>query len=161
MSPERYVVGKGDPHQEICRAGTRNIKAPPGKPSQHKKNVEADQALIEQAINNLVENAIKYTDSGGKVKIIIRSEDENVIYVVQDNGIGISPADQQNLFEKFYRISSKGNQEERGSGLGLAIVKSIAVRHGGDVHVESQLGDGSTFYLVIPMKQAKSESTPN
>jgi signal transduction histidine kinase len=79
---------------------------------------------------------------------------------VQDNGIGISPADQQNLFEKFYRISSKGNQEERGSGLGLAIVKSIAERHGGDVHVESQLGVGSTFYLVIPMKQAKSESPP-
>jgi PAS domain S-box-containing protein len=124
------------------------------------KNVEADQALIEQAIYNLVENAIKYTDSGGEVKIIIRSEDENVIYAVQDNGIGISPADQQNLFEKFYRISSKGNQEERGSGLGLAIVKSIAERHGGDVHVESQLGVGSTFYLVIPMKQAKSESPP-
>ena len=61
---------------------------------------------------------------------------------------------------KFYRISSKGNQEERGSGLGLAIVKSIAERHGGDVHVESQLGVGSTFYLVIPMKQAKSESPP-
>ena len=120
--------------------------------------IEADQALLEQAIYNLVENAIKYTDSGGEVRVNIRVEDENVIYAVQDNGIGISPADQQNLFEKFYRISNKGKKEDDGSGLGLAIVKSIADRHGGEVIVESQLGVGSSFCLVIPTKQVKSDS---
>jgi len=120
--------------------------------------IEADQALLEQAIYNLVENAIKYTDSGGEVRVNIRVEDENVIYAVQDNGIGISPADQQNLFEKFYRISNKGKKEDDGSGLGLAIVKSIADRHGGEVIVESQLGVGSSFSLVIPTKQVKSDS---
>ena len=115
--------------------------------------VEADQALLQQALNNLVENAIKYTETGGDVIISLETSDAQVTYSVKDTGIGISPADQQNLFEKFSRVSNKGGQEEEGSGLGLAIVKSIAEKHGGHVHLESQLGVGSTFSLVIPLNQ--------
>jgi PAS domain S-box-containing protein len=115
--------------------------------------VEADQALLQQALNNLVANAIKYTESGGEVTISLETSDEQVAYNVKDTGIGISPADQQHLFEKFYRVSNKGGPEEEGSGLGLAIVKSIAEKHGGLVHLESQLGVGSTFSLVIPLNQ--------
>jgi signal transduction histidine kinase len=91
--------------------------------------VEADQALLQQALNNLVANAIKYTESGGEVTISLETSDEQVAYYVKDTGIGISPADQQHLFEKFYRVSNKGGPEEEGSGLGLAIVKSIAEKH--------------------------------
>jgi signal transduction histidine kinase len=87
------------------------------------------------------------------VTISLETSDEQVAYYVKDTGIGISPADQQHLFEKFYRVSNKAGPEEEGSGLGLAIVKSIAEKHGGLVHLESQLGVGSTFSLVIPLNQ--------
>jgi len=120
--------------------------------------VEADQALLQQALYNLVENAIKYTDSGGDVIISLDIHREQVTYKVKDTGIGISPADQQNLFEKFYRVSGKGGTEEGGSGLGLAIVKSIAEKHGGELRVESQLGEGSTFNLIIPHRQITTEN---
>jgi PAS domain S-box-containing protein len=116
-------------------------------------NVEADQALLKQALSNLVENAIKYTEPGGEVAISLIADAEQVTYMVADSGIGISPADQQNLFEKFSRISKKRGQEDEGSGLGLAIVKSIAEKHGGYVLLESMLGVGSTFSLVIPLNQ--------
>jgi PAS domain S-box-containing protein len=115
--------------------------------------VEADQALLQQALYNLVDNAIKFTDPGGEVTIHLQMTDENVTYTVRDNGIGISPADQQNLFEKFFRVIDKGEIDEEGSGLGLAIVKSIAEKHGGIVRVESKLGEGSSFLLTIPLNQ--------
>jgi signal transduction histidine kinase len=75
--------------------------------------------------------------------------------MVEDNGIGISPADQQNLFEKFFRATNKQGPDAGGSGLGLAIVYSIAEKHSGKLRVESQLGIGSTFYLELPLRQEK------
>jgi len=116
--------------------------------------IEADQALLQQALHNLVENAIKYTQSGGEVTIGLQLHPDHVIYEVRDTGMGIAPADQQRLFEKFYRSTHKGVEIERGTGLGLAIVKSIADRHGGRVWVESQLGRGSVFFLMIPIHQS-------
>ncbi len=115
--------------------------------------IEADQDLLQQALYNLVENAIKFTDPGGKISISLITNDETVVYKVEDTGIGISPADQQKLFHKFFRVSNQSGLEEGGSGLGLAIVMSIAERHGGHVRVESKLGIGSTFYLEIPLQQ--------
>ena len=120
--------------------------------------IEADQALLQQALHNLVENAIKYTDQGGEVQIQMHLHQNQVVFEVRDTGIGIAPADQHRLFEKFYRGVRKGMKGERGSGLGLAIVKSIAERHGGRVWVESQLGKGSRFFLAIPLRQAQVEA---
>jgi PAS domain S-box-containing protein len=117
--------------------------------------IEADQALLQQALHNLVENAIKYTDPGGEVHLRLLVYQDQIIFEVRDNGIGIAPADQHRLFEKFYRAARKGMKVERGSGLGLAIVKSIAERHGGRVWMESQLGKGSKFSLAIPLRQAQ------
>jgi signal transduction histidine kinase len=116
--------------------------------------IEADQDLLQQALYNLVDNAIKFTEPGGEITLSLEIDSGSVIYIVEDNGIGISPADQQKLFEKFFRITGKGSVEEGGSGLGLAIVKSIAERHGGEVSVDSQLGVGSRFYLRVPLKQS-------
>lgn len=116
-------------------------------------NIEADQALLQQAIYNLVDNAIKFTGPGGEVNIHLESADEDVTYIISDEGIGISPADQQNLFEKFFQATEKGEFDEGGSRLGLAIVKSIAEKHNGSVRVESKLGEGSTFFLTIPLNQ--------
>ncbi len=118
--------------------------------------IEADPALLQQALSNLVENAIKYTRNEGKVVLRLQSQNERVIFEVIDNGIGISPMDQPRLFERFYRGPQSSQPENLGSGLGLSIVHSIAERHYGQVWVDSQLGVGSTFYLAIPYNQPKS-----
>jgi PAS domain S-box-containing protein len=117
--------------------------------------IEADQALLQQAIHNLVDNAIMYTEPGGKVYVKAESHQNEMHITVSDTGIGIAPIDQPRLFEKFYRGAQAGTKRSGGTGLGLAIVKSIADRHGGRVWVEGQLGKGSTFHFVIPIKQAK------
>jgi two-component system, OmpR family, phosphate regulon sensor histidine kinase PhoR len=120
--------------------------------------IEADQALLQQAIHNLVENAIKYTPAQGKVSIRMWPKQDRMVIEVRDTGSGISPMDQPRLFEKFYRGAQQTSKEQRGTGLGLAIVKSIAERHGGQVWVESQLGKGSAFFLAIPLHQATPEA---
>ncbi len=120
--------------------------------------IEADQALLQQALHNLVENGIKFTRPDGKVAVSVRADRHDVVFKVSDNGIGISPMDQQHLFEKFHRVTQTSSEDRRGSGLGLAITKSIADRHRGRVWAESQLGKGSTFYLEIPVRQPASDS---
>jgi PAS domain S-box-containing protein len=124
-------------------------------PQQTTPLVEADQALLQQALHNLVENAIKYTPTNGKVLVSVRGQQNRMVFEVRDSGIGISPVDLPRLFEKFYRSASREAKKESGTGLGLAIVKSIAERHGGDVGVDSHLGKGSTFSLTIPLRQPK------
>ncbi len=119
--------------------------------------LEADPALLQQALFNLIENAIKYTEANGSAQIKAHATDERMLFEVSDSGVGISPVDQAHLFEKFYRGAQIGSRQARGSGLGLAIVKSIVDRHNGQVWVESQLGKGSTFYMSFPLHQPKQE----
>jgi signal transduction histidine kinase len=119
--------------------------------------VEADQSLLQQALHNLVDNAVKYTDSGGKVGLRVSARQDRMVFEVSDTGIGIAPVDLPRLFEKFFRAGQKEAIKRHGTGLGLAIVKSIAERHGGQVWVESQLGKGSSFFLSIPVRQPKRE----
>ena len=114
------------------------------------ESVDADRALLQQAVYNLVENAIKYTPENGAVTLRVKTRADILQFEVQDTGIGIAPNDQPRLFEKFFRGSQREARAQRGSGLGLAIVRSIAERHGGKVWVESQLGQGSLFFLLIP-----------
>ncbi|HSV86562.1 MAG TPA: ATP-binding protein [Levilinea sp.] len=116
-------------------------------------SIRADAALLEQAIYNLVENAIKYTNVGGRVTIGVQLRSKTVLFEIRDTGIGIAPLDLPHMFEKFYRSVQRETHQQRGTGLGLAIVKTIAERHGGRVWVESYLGKGSTFYLEIPFEQ--------
>ncbi len=80
-----------------------------------------------------------------------------MIFEISDTGIGIAPVDQPRLFEKFFRGVQRDTRKQQGSGLGLAIVKSIVERHGGKVWVESQLGKGSTFSILIPIRQPTRE----
>jgi signal transduction histidine kinase len=115
--------------------------------------LEADQALLRQALHNLIENSIKYTESGGKVNVRVKAGSLGMVFEIQDSGIGISPMDQQHLFEKFYRGAKQISRTQQGTGLGLAIVKSIAERHNGRVWADSQLGKGSIFYLALPLRQ--------
>jgi signal transduction histidine kinase len=122
--------------------------------------VEADQALLHQAVYNLVENAIKYTLDNGRVTVRASSQPGYLVFAVEDSGIGIVADDMPRLFEKFYRGKQREARARHGSGLGLAIVHSIAESHGGRVWVDSTVGKGSTFYLQIPLAQPK-ESKPS
>lgn len=116
--------------------------------------IEADQALLQQALYNLVDNAIKFTEPGGEVSIGLNLLEDRVAYIIEDNGIGISPADQQYLFDKFFKATNQQRLEAGGSGLGLAIANSIAEKHSGKITVKSKLGIGSTFYLELPLRQS-------
>lgn len=120
--------------------------------------IEADQALLQKAIYNLIENAVEFTPKEGEITVYVHIKEDRIFFEISDTGVGISPVDQAQLFEKFYHRPKKdGLFESSGSGMGLAIVKSIADRHKGQVWVESQLGKGSTFFLAIPLRQNTSE----
>jgi PAS domain S-box-containing protein len=136
-------------------AKEKNISLSVEIPKDMPHAVEADQALLHQAVYNLVENAIKYTPNEGTVTLNLLSAPDTLTFAVKDSGIGIQPEDMKRLFEKFYRGTNREALSLRGTGLGLAIVKSIAERHGGRVWAESELGKGSTFYLLIPLSQTK------
>ncbi|HVN54603.1 MAG TPA: ATP-binding protein, partial [Anaerolineaceae bacterium] len=140
------------------QAAQKNIQLSQDLPVDSGPVIEADPALLQQALYNLVENAIKYTPVGGQVQVRIQARPETVLFDVRDTGIGIAPLDQPRLFEKFYRGGQREAYQQRGSGLGLAIVKSIAERHGGRVWVESYLGKGSTFYLEVPFNHKQKRS---
>lgn len=116
-------------------------------------NLEADHTLLQQAIYNLVDNAIKYTNPGGVVTVKVRAAEDQIVYSIQDTGVGISPADLDHLFDKFYRPNREYESLESGSGLGLPIVKSVVGKHKGDLVVDSQLGEGSTFVISLPIRQ--------
>ena len=137
------------------QASQKNIQMDVDFPKNTMPLIEADLALLQQAIYNLVENAIKYTPANGRVSARLIIQGDSILFEVQDTGIGIAPADMPRLFEKFYRGSQREAREQKGTGLGLAIVKSITEKHGGKVWVESELGKGSTFYLQVPLKQPK------
>jgi signal transduction histidine kinase len=140
------------------QAEKKNIELTVDTPKNTMPLIEADPALFQQAMYNLVENALKYTPQGGRVDVRLKILGDSMLFEVQDSGIGVAPVDQPRLFEKFYRGGQREAREQKGSGLGLAIVKSISERHGGKVWLESELGKGSTFFLQVPLHQPKGET---
>jgi two-component system phosphate regulon sensor histidine kinase PhoR len=112
--------------------------------------VLADRDMILQAAINLLSNAVKYTRSGGNVTLRSRMTDQEVVFEVQDSGVGLSPEDCTKVFEKFYRVR-KDRDMAQGTGLGLALVKHIVEDvHGGRIEVQSELDRGSTFRISLP-----------
>jgi signal transduction histidine kinase len=113
--------------------------------------VSADRTMLERAVTNLVDNAIKYTPNGGTITVGTRRSDDSLIVFVRDTGLGIAPENQRRLFERHVRIPKPEHKRIKGSGLGLFIVRSVAQRHGGRAWVESVEGQGSTFCFSIPL----------
>ena len=115
----------------------------------------ADQGKISHVLSNLLSNAVKFTPERGTVTVDVRTKgnaDSEVLQIqVRDTGIGIDPADQEYIFEKFRQVDSAAKRAYSGSGLGLAIVKNLVELHGGRVSVESELGRGSIFTIVVPI----------
>ncbi|CAG1011023.1 two-component system, OmpR family, sensor histidine kinase VicK [Anaerolineales bacterium] len=116
------------------------------------KALRANPIRIRQMLDNLVGNAIKYTPTDGSVHVSMSMEGEQIIIKVKDTGVGIPPEEQGRVFEKFYRASNAARGAQ-GSGLGLAIVKSIVDSHQGRVWVESTVGKGSTFIVLLPTQE--------
>lgn len=114
-------------------------------------NVFGDREQLVMALHNLIENAINYSPEKTKVIISARVIENLVEIVVKDQGIGIAERDQERIFERFYRVDPARSRETGGTGLGLSIVKHVVANHGGDISVWSQVGEGSTFTLRLPL----------
>jgi two-component system phosphate regulon sensor histidine kinase PhoR len=127
----------------------------------HAPEFEADAFRVEQVMNNLVENALKYTEPGGAVFVRGSASPFGIEIRVDDTGIGISPQDLPHIFERFYRADKARSREQGGTGLGLSIVKHIAQLHGGSVHAESTYGKGTSITFRLPLTQIlEGESGP-
>ncbi|MFW5846446.1 MAG: ATP-binding protein [Planctomycetota bacterium] len=114
---------------------------------------DGDPEAIRQVVDNLLSNAIRYSPPHTTVRIAAGFEDERILYVsVQDEGIGIPVAAQQRIFERFYRVDKARSRELGGTGLGLAIVKHVVLAHRGSIEVDSEVGQGSTFIIRLPVR---------
>lgn len=106
---------------------------------------------VEQVLINLIDNAIKYSSSGGTINISVQKKSDKLYFEIQDNGIGIPVDEQERIFERFYRVDKARSRELGGTGIGLSIVRNIIKQHGSEIKVESRVGEGSkfSFYLNI------------
>ena len=134
----------------LCRsrAAEKNITVTTECPAGYE--FVANGALLEQALVNLIDNAIKYSPAGSQIQVRCTRTENRTCIEVEDNGPGIPEEDVPRIFERFYRVDKTRSRDMGGTGLGLSIVKHIVLAHGGDVHVNSQLNKGSVFSFSIP-----------
>jgi signal transduction histidine kinase len=109
-----------------------------------------NENLIAQALTNLVINALNYSEAGSKVLLSATVSEEHITFSIQDHGIGIPKDVQDRIFERFYRVDAARSRSQGGTGLGLSIVKHIVQVHGGRLSLESEVGKGSTFTIMLP-----------
>ena len=145
---------------ELCRENEHRLK-----PIAEKKNqtisltlsdeceMYADRSKLNQVIYNLVENAIKYTQQGGRIRITLTKQGHDAHLVIADNGPGISRENLPHIFDRFYRVDRARSRETGGTGLGLSIVRQLVLLHGGSIRCESEVGKGSTFIVDLPLHQ--------
>jgi signal transduction histidine kinase len=112
--------------------------------------IMADKARLRQVLLNLMENAAKYTPVGGRIQLRAKVDGANLCVEVRDNGPGIPPADQKNLFQPYYRVDAT-RQSVTGLGLGLALSKTLIELHGGHIWIESIANEGASFFFTIPV----------
>jgi len=135
-------------------AGNKGIALSAEAPAQL-PSLEGDRNRLEQVMNNLLSNALKFTPEGGRVAISLAGEDDHIKVGVADTGVGIPPDELARLFQKFSRASNAAARAVEGTGLGLYISRAIVERHGGRIWAESEPGKGSTFWFTLPLRQVK------
>src|SRR5262249_16300546 len=113
--------------------------------------VRGDREAMTQVLDNLVDNAIQYTNAPGRISIRLRAQDGQGQLAVEDTGIGIPASDLDRVFERFYRVDKARSRAAGGTGLGLSIVKNLVLRMDGEVRVKSVEGQGSTFTVLLPL----------
>ncbi len=111
-----------------------------------------DATRIQGAINNLINNAVKYSPNGGVVRVSLKHEGDSITFQVSDQGIGVLPEELERIFEPGYRVRNKETERIEGTGIGLTIVRTVVDKHGGKVFVHSTLGQGSVFGFTLPCK---------
>jgi signal transduction histidine kinase len=116
--------------------------------------INADRDRLTQVVSNLLNNAVKYSPTGGRVTVTTRADGDEVRLDVRDEGLGIPPDALETIFERYSRVETKATKDIPGTGLGLPIVRQIVTLHGGKVWVESELGRGSVFHVVLPLASA-------
>ena len=121
------------------------------EPPETELEVEAEAEGLQFIVNNLIDNAVKYTPAGGKVTVRWRAEADNAVIQVEDTGVGIPREHQERIFERFYRVDKARSRELGGTGLGLSIVKHLTQVFLGNVSVSSQVGKGTTFTVRLPL----------
>ncbi|MDN3654081.1 ATP-binding protein [Ferruginibacter paludis] len=114
--------------------------------------IQADQYRILQVINNLVANAVKYSPATSRILIRLKKENKVAVYSVEDFGIGMARSEVDKVFDKFYRAEGKNMHTYPGLSLGLFITKHIITKHRGLIWVESEEGEGTTFFFSLPLK---------
>jgi two-component system phosphate regulon sensor histidine kinase PhoR len=139
--------------EELCRKQAREKEIHLEVECEEGLRVPANRPLLEQALVNLVDNAIKYSEPGSRVRLDARKRNGSVQLMVKDEGRGIADEHLDRLFERFYRVDKARSRKLGGTGLGLAIVKHIARAHGGRAEVESAVGEGSVFSIYLPNDQ--------
>jgi two-component system phosphate regulon sensor histidine kinase PhoR len=119
--------------------------------------VEGDPDRLKQVMLNLVDNALRYTPSGGEVTLDLLQRGDEAVFQVHDTGPGIPAEQMSRIFDRFYRVDQPRTRGAGGTGLGLAIAREVAEAHGGRIDVESHVGEGSTFALVLPVARSADE----
>jgi signal transduction histidine kinase len=142
----RQVVNKSKPLSDEKQIEIQLI------PVENLPSICADAAMIQQMVYNLLINAIKYTANGGVITVSARPGNAMLELCVSDNGIGIAAEDREHIFDYFYRVDPARTKQSGGTGLGLALVRQMALAHGGQVKVDSTLGQGSAFFILLPQK---------
>jgi two-component system phosphate regulon sensor histidine kinase PhoR len=122
-------------------------------------DIAADRRLLAEVLQNLLDNAIQYTPSGGQIVVSACANGNEVTFTVSDTGIGIPRADQPRIFERFYRVDVARSREVGGTGLGLSIAKHLVEAHGGRIWVESEVGQGSQFHFTVPVFEPEPASS--
>jgi two-component system sensor histidine kinase CiaH len=118
--------------------------------------VSGNAAFLRRLFLILIDNAVKYTPSGGRISVVLDVNDSSAVTEIRDSGIGMSPFDLPHIFERFYRADTSRSRESGGSGLGLSIAKWITDAHRGNITVASRVGEGSIFRVHIPLVDSRS-----
>lgn len=140
-------------------ATNKNLIVTPSKLTSNLPHVRGDANLLRDVLRNLLDNAIQYTPSGGRVEVSAAVDDGFAVITVSDTGIGIPQSDQPRIFERFYRVDAARSREVGGTGLGLSIAKHVVEAHGGKIWVESIVGNGSTFHFSVPLERPSLSSS--
>ena len=150
VAPVEMLEEVAKSFREIARAQRMELLVEAGS----ERAVQADTDAVHQVLSNLIDNALKYAPSGGRIVLGARDAGAAVEFYVRDFGPGIASEHLPRLFERFYRVDKARSRESGGTGLGLAIAKHIVRAHGGSIRAESTLGHGSTFLFTLPAATA-------
>lgn len=140
------------------RAAAKEFRIEYEGPDQALPPMRFDADAVGQAIDNLLDNALKYSEERRSITVRLRRAGDGVLLEVEDKGIGVAREEQEHIFDRFHRVGRGPVHDVKGSGLGLAIVQHVALAHGGDVSVESEPGRGSTFTIRLPLDPSRASS---